>query len=130
MNQKIEIRKSLTTVLQKIENQAQEYKTALKVLQQTNTRKANYSIRLISKWVDDGESSTLTEINGSLEEAILQAEQTFKKKNNRVDIQANYEVQIQLNNTGYKVPEKIWKNYTEQNRKKESEQILIIKIIS
>ncbi len=87
----------------------------LKILQKINTGKANYVICLDSLWENEGEESTITNYNGSLEKAIRKAEEEFKNKNKRIDTQARYAVYIKLGNLQYSVPEKFWEEYKEKH---------------
>lgn len=81
---------------------------SLDTLKRVNTSNANYVVALNSLWAREGEKSTKTEHEGSLQEAIEKAEAEFKTTNKRSDVQADYDVRIVLGELKYQVPKEYW----------------------
>ena len=84
---------------------------SLRLLETADLDNSKYTVYLNSCWADHGEKSTTTNYEGSLEDAIKNAERRFMQVNNRSDVQANYFVKISLGKGKYEVPEKYWKKY-------------------
>lgn len=116
MHLKSYLKKTMDEKLVKLESEAVMTKKALKDLQKTNLRKAYYIVRLNSLWANEGEKSIITTTyGGSLEKTIKDAEQEFKKINNRSDVQAVCSVQIRIGSSVYVVPQKFWDSYKEKH---------------
>jgi len=89
---------------------------SLRVLEQTNTGKANYVVNLKSLWVNKGESSTTTEHRGTLKDAIERAETEFKSVNHRGDVQADCSVDICLGDDRYSIPEEYLQKFQARHK--------------
>ena len=82
---------------------------AKKIFDKTDLDNAKYNITLTSLWF--GEAETCTTHIGTLEQAVKSAEDEFKKFNHRSDVQATWEVNIQLGEMAHHLPEEYWKKY-------------------
>tara|TARA_B100001971_G_C17915015_1_gene394814 strand:+ start:206 stop:550 length:345 start_codon:yes stop_codon:yes gene_type:complete len=84
---------------------------SLRVLEQINTDRADYVVYIRSTWEREGEQSTTTVHQGTLKEAIEEAESEFKFRNDRSDIQAVYSVDIYLGDSKVSVPNEYWSQF-------------------
>ncbi len=91
---------------------------SLRVLEQTNTSKADYVVHLKSLWTNEGESSTTTKHRGTLKNAIERAELEFKSANNRRYVQADCSVDICFGNDRYSIPQEYWQKFQGRCREK------------
>lgn len=81
------------------------------------TSSGTYIVNLESLWKNEGENSTKTVFKGSLEMAIQTAEQDFLRENKRGDVQANYEVLLQITkNFSQVIPKPYWESYMMKNK--------------
>ncbi len=114
MQLKSYLQKQISNSLAQLREQTAQIEEALQLLGRVNLRNTNYIVSLRSSWANEGERPTITEHQGSLEEAIKKAEQEFKAVNNRSDVQAHWSVQMQLGPIKCPVPEEYWKQYREK----------------
>lgn len=75
-----------------------------------------FEVWILSLWEDHGEKSTkLIGIQGdNLEITFKEAQESFKKTNNRSDVQGKYSVYVKGNGTSYTVPQEHYKHLIEQ----------------
>lgn len=84
-------------------------KKSLKLLEKINLDDASYNVSISSRWANEGESSVKDmKYQGTLKDAIKEAEKEFQKINNRGDIQGDYFVSIKLGEGEYPLPAKFW----------------------
>ena len=88
---------------------------SLRVLKNVNPRNAKYKVVLTSCWRDYGEKQVVLEVEGSMRKAIEAAEAEFKRVNSRSDVQADYDVQIQVGQMQISVPMDYWAKYKERH---------------
>jgi len=113
MHLKSYIRKQLNDSLTGLKEQTRNIRKSAGILDKTNLEKANYAIHLHSLW--EGEKSTTTKHDGSLDEAVKKAEKEFKTANKRQDVQASWTVEIMLGEVGCMIPKEYWAKYREKN---------------
>lgn len=118
MHLKTYLRKTLNEKIEGYKSGIDLTEESLRVLEQTNTGKANYVVHLRSLWANEGESSTTTEHRGTLKDAIERAEADFKSTNNRSDVQADCSVAICLGDGRYSIPQDYWQKFQEMYREK------------
>jgi hypothetical protein len=109
------LKKELETKVVELKSELSKTKKILGVFNKIDINKADYHIHLFSLWAADGEKSPKFKYTGRLEDAIKEAEENFKKINNRGDVQAQYLVSIKLRGMEYAVPEEFWKKYAEKH---------------
>ncbi|MEK6841093.1 MAG: hypothetical protein AABW57_00760 [Nanoarchaeota archaeon] len=104
MGPKSYLKKSLNKELRSLKNETKELEGALCALERVDFLYANYLVHIKSGWADSGEKSIKKKFKGSLEDAIKEAEKTFRLKNDGKEIQADYFVKIKLGKTYYSLP--------------------------
>lgn len=117
-NKRAYFRQYLVTLIDRSKKSIARSEDSLRELSGLDFDDAQYIINLSSLWSKEGEEDVTKNYRGKLETAIEKAEEEFKEKNNRSDIQARYEVQIKIGNVFYQMPEEFWSDYQERNRKK------------
>ena len=113
MNLKSYLINKINKNISELETDLKENKKSSRLLGKVNLEDTKYSIILLSSW--KGEKPVEIFYKGTLKDAIKKAEEKFKKRNNRGDIQADYFAGIQLGNKTYKLPEKYWRRYVEKD---------------
>lgn len=111
MSLKKDLKNNLEHLLQETHRKEREIEEDLDSLKSFNPEKAKYRIVLRSRWIDHGEQSTTTEHEGDITYALTKAASGFKKVNKRDDVQANWEVFVELGNREHKIPEKYFEKY-------------------
>lgn len=93
----------------------QSIQEAQEDLGSVDLRNSGYVVK-ISHWRNSVEESTSTETIGSIEEAIVEAEQEYKRVNKMDKIEGAYSVYIVLGKERLTVPREYWDEFTEKNR--------------
>jgi len=87
------------------------HRKSLKDLEGADLENTIYIIRINSSWADYDETSVKITHTGSLEDAIKKAQEDFKERNKRSDVQGRYQVHIKLSDILHTIPEAYWKRY-------------------
>lgn len=114
MSLKQHLRRDLNQLIEEHKSGIESAEDSLKALEQTDTDRANYRVYLRSLWEKEGGESTTTQHHGRLRDAIKKAEEEFRGRNKRNDVQADYSVEISLGNRRYQVPVKYWAEFKER----------------
>jgi hypothetical protein len=118
MHLKPYLRKTLNDKIEGYKSRMDLTEESLRVLEKTNTGRANYVVHLEALWANEGESSTTTEHSGTLKDAIERAEAEFKSTNHRSDVQADCSVAICLGDDRYSIPQEYWQKFQARYREK------------
>lgn len=109
------LRKHIDSSLRRSKEETTRHYEASQLLDGIDLERASYKVDLISLWAREGEKSTTTNHRGSLEEAIINAESRFKRKNHRTDVQADYFVTLRLGQLELLIPESYYRKYAEKH---------------
>jgi len=85
-------------------------------LAEFNLNSATYVVYLRSLWADHGEKSVEVSYKGNIRDAIKKAESKFMRENNRSGIQAEYTVEVKVDDLSFDVPGKYWRKYCTRKR--------------
>ena len=114
MSLKKDLKNNLEHLLQETHSKEREIEEDLDSLKSFNPENAKYRIFLRSLWANYGEQSTTTEHKGNITDALAKAASDFKKVNKRGDVQAYWEVFVELGKREHRIPEKYFEKYKPQ----------------
>jgi hypothetical protein len=111
MQLKLYLKKQITDSNVSLRREIDRNHVALRSLNKTGASGFTYLVYLQSLWSNEGEKSTTTIHQGSLDEAIIKAETDFKQVNKRTDVQAEYDIRVRLGKKDYSLPLEFWRKY-------------------
>lgn len=69
-----------------------------------------YLVSIVSDFSEEGETNTVTEYMGKLQDAVKSAKREFTETNNRLDVCGKITVKVNLVGREYIIPRKYWED--------------------